>query len=135
MADGTFSVIHAKRGGRDAIVVIDGGLDAEELSDRFPWLLTITLPIAAPNERGLCDDVESERLSDVEDGLLAALDRDAYAYVGRITWSGRREVLVYVADPAGASARIGGQARRVNQPVELDADHEPDWETYHRFVH
>ena len=97
--DGTFSVIQAKRDGRDAIIVLDTALDPEKLSGSFPWLVTITLPIRRPNRFGLCDDIESERLGDIEDRLLAALDEDAYRYLGRITWNGEREVLIYVADP------------------------------------
>lgn len=132
--DGTFSVIRARRDGRDAIIVLDTALDRGRLLQSFPWLVTIALPIRRPNRFGLCDDVESARLGDIEDGLLAALDEEAYRYAGRITWNGKREVLIYAADADDALQRLRALATKLNEMVELSKEHEADWDTYRRLV-
>lgn len=128
--DGTFSVIQAKRGGRDAIIVVDAALDPEALSDAFPWLVTITMPIRRPNRFGLCDDHESERLGDVEDRLLSLLEMDAYRYVGRITSNGAREVLIYASDPRDILNRLRTEATRSKEMIDLSEEREPDWDTF-----
>ena len=131
-----FSVLQARRGGRDAIILVDTALDPSRLAARFPYLLTLTLPIRNANPRGLCDDAESERLSDLEDGLLAALDPAAYRYAGRITWNGVREVLVYVSDAEASARRLAAAAATAapDEAVEVSVEREPGWETYRKIV-
>lgn len=132
--DGTFSVIQAKRGGRDAIIVVDGALDPQQWSASFPWLVTTRMPIRQPNRHGLCDDHESERLGDVEDRLLNMLESDAYHYAGRITWNGTREVLIYASEPDETASRLRAAAASMNLAAEVTTEHEPDWSTFRMLV-
>jgi hypothetical protein len=133
VGNGSYRVLRAKRRGRDAVIVIDASLEPDE-SAAYPWLVTLTLPIARVNEYGLCDDVESAHLGDIEDRLLSAIDEQDYRYAGRITAEGRREVLLYVADPDAAMDRLRREARAIGQPISLGKEHEPDWDTYLQFV-
>lgn len=132
--EGKFSVIRAKRGGKDAIIVVDGKLDPERWARAFPWLITIVLPIRRPNAFGLCDDVESDRLGDVEDRLLSVLEPQDYRYAGRITWDGTREVLIYTAEPDDVISRLQGVARDLEESLEADKEYEPNWDTYRVLV-
>jgi hypothetical protein len=129
---GTFSVMRVRREGRDGIVVVDTALSGTPQTDLFPHLVRVALPIRRANHLGLCDEVESERLADVEDRLLGRLDESAYRYAGRVTWNGTREVLLYVANPTAVLARLHATARELQpeQSVELSTELEPSWDTY-----
>jgi hypothetical protein len=131
MSGESFSVLRGKRDGRDAIVVVDTALDRARLAARYPYLLTITLPIRRPNAFGLCDNLESERWGDVEDRLLDALPEPSYRYAGRVTCNGVREVLLYTADPEDVTRRLRSEAARLgpSEAVALRTAHEPSWET------
>jgi hypothetical protein len=130
---GNFSVIRAKRDGMDAIIVVDLGLNARDLHVRFPWLLTITLPIRRPNGAGLCDEAESEVLSDIEDQLLSGVDTHDSCYMGRTTWNRMRQIFVYVRDPDNVVDEIKEQLSQISEQkieVTVDKHYEPEWETY-----
>ena len=131
-----FSVVQARRRGRDAVILIDTALDAARLAPRYPYLLTVTLPIRHANAQGLCDDRESERLSDLEDALLAPVDRSDYRYVGRVTWNGVREVLLHVADPERCARRLASEAFELDpeEEIEVSVEAEPSWATYRKIV-
>jgi hypothetical protein len=136
VTDGTFSVIRAKRAGRDAIIVVDTALDADRLAVAFPSLVEMTLPIRRPNRFGLCDDVESERLGDVEDRVLGVLRDDEYRYVGRVTWNGSRDILIYVRDPESVVTKLQAEAERIRpaQAVRFEKKLDATWEAYRALV-
>jgi hypothetical protein len=133
----TFNVFRAKRAGRDAIIVVDSALRPDEESGRFPWLVIIGLDIQNPDSAGLCDQKESDRLSGVEDELLAALAPHSYRYMGRSTWNGERDIFLYVADPDEFTALLQAQMELKGAAlgeIRVETRHEPQWETYRRFA-
>lgn len=135
--EATFSVIHAKRNGRDSILIIDTALNPDRLCSSFSWLLIIALPIARPNDMGLCDKAESDRLSDIEDDLLNSLSTDQYCYMGRSTWNKIREVFIYVGDPDRVRHGIQEQVRNLaakHFDITINQRYEPNWDTYRKIV-
>jgi len=135
--EATFSVIQAKRDGLDAVIIIDTALRPDLLGQSFPWLLIITLPILRPNSSGLCDQAESDRLSDIEDQLLDSLDPNHYRYMGRMTWNKERDVFIYVDDPDNALEGIQSQLREIdpqNISITIESRYEPNWDTYRQFT-
>jgi hypothetical protein len=129
----SFAVIRALRDGRDVLIVVDQALDADRLAAVFPLLLTLTLPINDPDDRGLCDDLESERLADLEDLLLAEWESCDHVYAGRVTGHGVRSVLLYTPASSGLAAAlraraatIGDGAKRIQVKQRLD----PGWSEY-----
>jgi Family of unknown function (DUF695) len=133
----TFNVFRAKRAGRDAIIVVDSALRPDDESGRFPWLVIVGLDIQNPNDAGLCDQRESDRLSDVEDRLLTALAPESYRYMGRMTWNETRDVFLYVAEPDEFMALLQAQMELKGEAIgeiRVESRHEPQWETYRRFV-
>jgi len=132
----TFSILQATRDGLPALIVIDTGLNPDLEQRGFPWLLTISIPIARPNAQGLCDVHESERLDDVEDTLLAGLSQENYRYIGHITWNSIRDVLIYVAEPENAVAVLNQQLEHVDYvtaTIKITSTYDPDWKQYRRF--
>lgn len=133
----TFSVIKAKREGKSAIIVVDTALHKGAKPADFPWLLTITLPISHPDLQGLCDQAESDRLSDIEDQLLDQLDPYIYKYLGRSTWNLQRDVFIYVSDPDLIIETLQQQLSYIDLNdinISINQQHEPNWETYRQFV-
>ena len=132
----TFSVLEATRDGLPALIVIDTGLNPDLEQRSFPWLLTISIPIARPNAQGLCDANESERLDDVEDTLLAGSSQEDYRYIGHITWNSIRDVLIYVANPEDAVTLLNKQLLNVDYvttKIKITSTDDPDWKQYRRF--
>jgi Family of unknown function (DUF695) len=133
---GTFNVLQATRDGLPALLIIDTGLNPDIEQQKFPWLITISVPIAIPDSKGLCDQSESERLNGVEDTLLSGLSEDDYRYIGHITWNGIRDVLIYVENSETAVERLNKQLESVNDPttkVKVTTTHDPEWKQYRRF--
>lgn len=130
----SFSVIEASSDGLPAIIVVNEALRPETERARYPWLVTITLPLDEPNEMGLCDERESERLGEIEDRLLEHLKPQGYRYFYRITWNGFRDVLLYVADAEDALKRLTQGLKEAEEPaVTLERTHDPDWHEYFQF--
>lgn len=128
-----FRVIQAQRDGLPALIVIDAGLKTTRRED-YPWLVTISIPIATPNAKGLCDQAELDRLAALEDQLLAALDPADHRYMGRTMWNGIRDVFLYVKDADRAVQML--QARGQELPgagFALARRHDPDWREYYKF--
>jgi Family of unknown function (DUF695) len=129
-----FAVLRAERDRKPALIVVDQGLDPERDSRRYPSLLTIRLPIRLPGTDGLCTQEESERLNQVEDSLLEALDPNDFRYVGHVTWNGSRDILIYVRDPHASVSKLHAPAGRLGlAPIEIAEQEDPDWEEYSQF--
>lgn len=129
-----FAVLRAERDRKPALIVVDQGLDPDRDSRKYPWLLTIRLPIRRPGTDGLCSQGESERLNQVEDSLLAALDPKEFRYVGHVTWNGSRDILIYLRDPHASLSKLHAQAARLRlADLEIEEQEDPDWEEYSQF--
>jgi hypothetical protein len=133
-AQGGFIVIQASRSGRPFLIVVDSSLDSRKLSVDFSEQISIYLPIRNPNASGLCDELESDRLSNVEDRLLDSLADNTYVYVGRVTGNGEREVMIYARDSAAAISVMGERSRNLGENVEFSTASDPEWDAYHQLV-
>ena len=126
----SFAVIRALRDGRDVLIVVDRALDPDRLMAAYPSLVTLTLPIRDPDERGLCDDRESERLADLEDVVLDGPDSHDHIYAGRVTGHGARAVLLYAPASSGLVAALRARAAvvgRGTERIDIDLRPDPDW--------
>ena len=134
---GTFTVLQATRDGSPFLIVLDTGLNPDGEQQKFPSLLTVSIPIAAPDPKGLPDLDESERLNRVEDILLSGFSDADYRYVGHITGAGIRDILIYVADPHAAVASLNSQLQHVDEAtskVTVKTADDPGWSRYRRLA-
>ena len=136
-AGGRFKMLQATRRGKPAVLVINEDLRPAAEAARFPWLVTLSLPLRNPGANGLCDQGESDRLAALEESLLGALDPAAFRYMGRMTWNGEREVWLYAsdADSMAAVLRSGIAAHGATGAAgsDIDISSDPQWEEYARF--
>ena len=129
-----YQVIEAWRDNLPAIIVLNAGLNIEDGKRNYPWLMTIQLPIRHPTANGLCDRVESERLSDIEDTLLDGIEAAAFLYVGRTTWNSMREVLIYVQDPDFILVRLRSVLESTGErKIRVGKRYDPTWTEYGQF--
>jgi Family of unknown function (DUF695) len=133
-----FRVMKGTREGLPVVLSVDAGLTAlREQWRARPWFLTISIPLAEPNEEGWCGPEEGERLNDLEDALLSALPPSDYLFMGRMTWRGVRELWLYAADEADALARLNeafGAVSTPQQELTVTARFDPDWSEYRDLV-
>ncbi len=132
---GAFRVMQAKRDGLPAVIIFDAGLDPDLEQAAYPWLLTISIPIINPTPQGLCDPAEGARLDEVEDTLLDQLALEDYRYVGRVTWNGSRDVLIYVAEPEEILRSFEAEFERAAaETISIARRYDPTWEEYRRYL-
>jgi hypothetical protein len=129
-----FMVLSAMRDGLPALIAVNTALN-KECSKGFPWLITITLPMAEVAPNGLCSDAESSRLDWVEDRLLRDTEKLEQRYLGRVTWNGAREVLIYVRDP---EAYTGALRQQIDSDlgfagIQIAQEHDANWSLLHQF--
>lgn len=128
-----FAVIRAQQEGHDVLIVADLALDADRLMARYPGLVSVSLPMRNPDAKGLCDDVESERLADLEDALLDGLGSHDHCYTGRVTGHGVRAILLYVPESSGLVEALSTRAVALSSRAErIDVEHraDPHWSEF-----
>ena len=114
------------RDGRRVIIATNEALKQIDHLDHV-FHLKIGLALRAPDRNGFPGDEESARLNAFEDQLEATLGDNAI-HIGRATWAGRREIHLFVRDPAAASAATDAWREQVQpwQPTSEIA-YDPGW--------
>lgn len=102
----------------------------------FCFRLGVAIPLLAPNENGLPDNVEMESLNKIEDFLCSAFEQDQNAiHVLAITTKAMREFIFYSRKPDVIEPTIE-QARSAfpDYSVQFYVARDPGWEGYARFA-
>jgi len=102
-----FTIFKGEMDGHPLFATIDTSLRNYQNKTNFPWFLGISTPLAKPNSDGLTTRQEAEELNKWEDELERQIGSETpLVYVGRVTWSGHRELLFYVAKPDPAKRKL-----------------------------
>ncbi len=100
-------------------------------------LVWLRLRLCQPDEDGLSDRDEVQRLNQIEDALveaLAPLPRPA-AYVGSNTCNGIRDYLFYAADAPQVEERlIGAMQQFPEYEFATGTRPDPEWSLYHEYL-
>lgn len=114
------------RDGRRVIIATNQALKQIDHLDHV-FHLKIGIALREPDANGFPRDEESGRLNAFEDQLEAALGDNA-VHIGRATWAGRREIHLFVRDPAAASAAAGAWREQVNPwQATSEVAYDPEW--------
>ena len=98
-----FAILQTEKDGRVLIATIDSTFRDKKAQAGFPWFLSITTKIGNPTEDGLATDEEAAGLNHWEDTIEQKyLNACHFRYVGRTTWNGTRQLLIYT-DGAGCA--------------------------------
>jgi Family of unknown function (DUF695) len=101
--DETFSVLQGNVDGRPMFAIIDMGLRNSPDRQALPFFLSLSTPLINPTSDGLPTKSDADDLNTWEDEVESRLGPAAkFAFVGRVTWNGHRELLYYVSAPRPA---------------------------------
>jgi hypothetical protein len=104
---GTFSVLRGEADGHPMIAMIDMGLRNSPDIQQLPFFLSLSTPLISPSSEGLPARSDADSLNAWEDAVDARLRPiGKFAFVGRVTWNGNRELLYYVKDQQTAAEAL-----------------------------
>jgi hypothetical protein len=114
------------RDGKRVIIATNEALKQIDHLDHV-FHLKVGIALRAPDANGFPADEESGRLNVFEDQLEAALGDNA-VHIGRATWAGRREIHLFVRDPAAATAAVDAW-RHDLLPWQASSEiaYDPEW--------
>ncbi len=95
--DGTFSIFQGEVDGHPLFATLD--MKLRDLPDRqgLPFFLSLSAPMINPSGDGLPTRSDADSLNAWEDAVEAQLRSGGrFAFVGRVTWNGHRELLYYL---------------------------------------
>jgi hypothetical protein len=95
----TFAVLRGEADGHPMLAMIDMGLRNSPDMQQLPFFLSLSTPLISPTSEGLPSRSDADSLNALEDAVEARLRPiGKFAFVGRVTWNGNRELLYYVKD-------------------------------------
>jgi len=123
---GTFTIVQTYKDGHVLFATIDTSLGGRKDKASLPWLLSISTRLNNPTKDGLTTDDEATALNGWEDALEKEFSGVCrFAYFGRVTWNGTRELLYYVDTPDAIVAKLnklGGDPGRKAFSVRSERD-------------
>ncbi len=85
--------------GHAAFIAVDVGIKDELPELGFEHAVKIEIKLKSPEANGLPSSTESEQLAEIEDSIGETCEENGWAYVGRRTWRGQRDVFIYSNEP------------------------------------
>lgn len=101
----SFSVLQAVHEGIMFIALINMAYRGYAYKAKFPWFLSILIPLINECENGIPNSEDAKDLNDFEDMMHDKLTQScSYHFLGRVTGDGCRELCYYLDDPQKAIA-------------------------------
>jgi hypothetical protein len=116
----------SSRDGRPVFITVNTALkQVDHLNHVFH--VPVVIALREPDPNGLPASAEGQKLDQAEDGLLAALGENG-VQIGRVTWAGRREIHLFVRDPAAAAAAVAAWTEQIRPwSASHTLAYDPDW--------
>jgi hypothetical protein len=127
---GSFAVVETYKDGHPLFLTIDTTLRDGKTKPSYPWFVSIVTPIKYPTKAGLTNDAEASELNGWEDGLEKEfIGTCRYAFVGRVTWNGTRELLYYVDKPDSIVPKLEQRATAdPKRQFHVESTRDDKWE-------
>ena len=111
---------------------VDLNLQAVAPDPALPLLLTATVRLHHPSEAGFPADEEAQKLWDLEERLLEALQpMERIRYLGRTSSRGERTFAFQAAEPDGFKAAARAVEKQLPAyPLKLSGKKDPGWKSY-----
>lgn len=128
-AKDSFTLLNTILDGQPLIANINVGLRQSNARQEHSWLLSISIPLANPTTEGLPTKPEAEDLNRFEDAIEERIASAAsFVFVGRVTWSGHRELLYYVDRPEQVAACLQRIIdSRSTRPFAFRCEEDSEW--------
>jgi len=125
----SFSLFHADFDGHPLVANIDLGLRSCRDRTETPWFLSLSTPLIHSTAEGFPTKEEASILNqweDVVDELIARQSK--FAFVGRVTWNGHRELLYYIDKPEPLVQELQRFiSERKTRPFAFRCKKDADW--------
>jgi hypothetical protein len=123
--------------GRPVFATIDMGLRDFPDKQRFPFFLSLTTPLVNPTSEGLPIRSDADNLNTWEDAVEARLrSTGEFVYVGRVTWSGHRELLYYLNNQLPAMEVLKTLSdSHSTRPFAFTSKRDENWENADIWLH
>lgn len=116
---------------KSAIILVDIGVHDQVPIKGLATLVWVWVPVLAPDEDGFPSEEEDDRLNDIEDALVDAIDVSSTRYVGRIATDGRREFYFYSQQPDELATTLANAMQTfTDYKSEIEQADDPAWQHY-----
>jgi hypothetical protein len=131
-----FAILQTEKDGRVLIATIDSSFRDKKAQAGFPWFLSISTKIANPTEEGFATDEEAAELNHWEDAIEQKyLNACHIRYVGRTTWNGTRQLLIYTDAVGCATTKLKKfAADSPKRPFTFDLKRDDNWENVGKYL-
>jgi Family of unknown function (DUF695) len=126
---GPFWIYQGNVDGHPLFATINVGLRNSPVRQALPVFFSISSPLIHPTHDGLPTASDADNLNSWEDAVEARIrSTGKFAYVGRVTWNGHRELLYYVAaeQPAFESLRSLADSHST-RPFAFSSERDETW--------
>ena len=123
--------------GHPFFMMVNDGLKYFEGKAEYCYCLIATIQLNDTQDHGLPTDGEAETLNEMEDILLSELSSITLPLeIGRETYSGEREILIYFPKIKDYKTAVDRIARKLNElrNTHLELHHDPKWENAKRYI-
>ena len=125
-----FTIMQGNIDGHPLFATINIGLRDSHARQSLPHFLSISTALINPTDEGLPTTADGENLNVWEDAVEASLRSTGvrYAYLGRVTWNGNRELLYYLADPNPPAESLKSLAEsHTTRPFAFTSERDDKW--------
>lgn len=131
-----FAILQTEKDGHVLIATIDSSFRGKTTQAGFPWFLNISTKFRNPTEDGLATDEEAAELNRWEDTIEQKyLNACHFRYVGRLTWNGTRELLIYTDAVDCATRKLKSFAKESPKRAFTFEFHRDDnWENVSKYL-
>ncbi|CAK7000804.1 MAG: hypothetical protein DELT_00018 [Desulfovibrio sp.] len=120
---------------KPASMLLDLGIAAEAPIPGLSVMAYVTVEFLDPDENGFCKRGEYEKLTQIEDALVAAVTHETCIFVGRCTTDGQREFFFYMDNAKGLEELVEAVMGAFEEyPWDMGLVEEAGWDTYLDFL-
>jgi hypothetical protein len=131
-----FAILQMEKDGGVLIATIDSSFRDKKAQAGFPWFLSISTKITNPTEEGFATDEEAAELNHWEDAIEQKyLNACHIRTVGRTTWNGTRQLLIYTDGVGCATTRLKKfAAESPKRAFTFDFHRDDNWDNVGKYL-
>jgi hypothetical protein len=133
----TWTVLQATVEGQPLIALVNTAYASFPDKASFPWSLLISMDLVKPTAYGLSEKDESDELERLQQEVMlpAVGATGPYHFVARTTHAGRRDMLLYVAEPWDVIQALDPVADSIeDRHVTFGCTRDDEWQIVARYL-
>jgi len=130
-------IVEGNSEGHPFFMMVNDGLKDFQDRSGFPFCLLLTIQLEDVQGHKLPTDDEAEILNFIEDTTIEILSAVTLPIlIGRETYFGEREILIYFPEPPDLKKIIDSMSRKLNEHrhVSIELHRDPEWLKAQRYL-